>query len=137
MKKIVLIGVLIVVLVVTSYSVWTYVRYFDYTSKTLHETTRWAIITDLNRDIIAVETTRDDVWNTLRELHQNQTIMWIGGIVEEYDNKWGYRFKPETLTVAEVTIEGGQTTIKELSENLDYWINTWGTWTYISTKTSM
>lgn len=124
-------GVVVVVLIAASYSVWTYLNYLDYSNKTVHETLRWAVITDLKSDIIAVETTRNEVWNTLTDLHQNQTAMWIGGIVEEYDNTWGFRFKPDTLTIAEVTAEGAQTTIRDISENLDYWISTWGTLTYV------
>jgi hypothetical protein len=36
--------------------------------------------------------------------------------------------------VAEQTVEGAQTWIKGLSEDLDYWINTWGTYTYVLGK---
>jgi hypothetical protein len=60
--------------------------------------------------------------------------MWIGGVVETYYNKWGFRFKPETIIIAEQTAEGAQTWIKGISEDLDYWINTWGTYTYVLGK---
>lgn len=74
------------------------------------------------------------VWNQLVELHQNKTVMWIGGIVEEYDNKWGFRFKPETITIAQFTAERLQATIRFISEDLDYWIGLG--WTYILAKVS-
>ena len=57
--------------------------------------------------------------------------MWIGSIVEEYDNKWGFRFKPETIIVARFTIEGAQTNIKGISGDLDYWMNVWTKETYV------
>ncbi len=89
------------------------------------------MIKDSKGDIIAVETTSDEVWSTLTDLHQNQTEMWIGGVIEEYDNKWGFRFKPDTITIAEYTVEGGQTWLQDISENLDYWMNTWAKITYV------
>ncbi|RLI44705.1 hypothetical protein DRO69_06755 [Candidatus Bathyarchaeota archaeon] len=96
-----------------------------------HDTDRWAVIEDINRDRIAVETVSDEVWSQLTQLNQNETRMWIGGIVSDYDNKWGFRFDPETITVAEVTAEGLQATIRYISENLDYWL---GEWAYVNAK---
>lgn len=40
--------------------------------------------------------------------------------MEKYNNTWAFRFKPENLTVAEITVEGLQTTIRDISENLNY-----------------
>jgi cell division protein FtsL len=102
----------------------------EYLSK-IHETDRWAVIQDSKGDIIAIETSNNEAWNTLSDLFQNQTEMWIGGIVEEYNNKWGFRFDPNTIIVAQFTIEGAQSYIQGISEDLDYWINTWGTYTYV------
>jgi hypothetical protein len=45
------------------------------------------------------------------------------GIVEECRNKWGFRFRPETVAIAEVTAEGLQATIQHIGENLDYWLD--------------
>lgn len=109
--KFVLAGIIIVLAVVSAYALWTYTNHLDYLSKIKHETDRWAVIADTKGDIIAVETTNDDIWNTLDNLHQNQTEMWIGGIIEEYDNKWGFRFKPDTVIVAQITVEGAQSNI--------------------------
>jgi len=58
--------------------------------------------------------------------------MWIGGIVEEYDNKWGFRFRPENVTVARITAGGLQATIQFISGNLDYWLDLG--WAYVSAK---
>jgi len=46
--------------------------------------------------------------------------------------KWGFRFKPETVAVAEVTAEGLQATIQYISENLDYWLDLG--WAYVDAK---
>jgi len=96
-----------------------------------HETDRWAVIEDVEGNRIAVETTDDNVWTQLVQLNQNGTRMFIGSIVETYGNKWGFRFKPENLTVAEFTAEGLQATIKYISENLDYWLDGWA---YVGAK---
>jgi len=132
-NKIVLAGVaLTVVLSIVGIFVWNYARErADYLNEIVHETDRWAVIEDVNGDHIAVEPTSDEVWNQLVELYQNKTVMFIGGIVEEYGNKWGFRFKPENITIAEFTAEGLQATIRYISGNLDYWL---GGWAYVNAK---
>ena len=131
-QKVLLAGALVLFSVAIGYSILTYTNHLDYLGKTLHETDRWAVIMDTKNDIIAVETTTNETWNTLVHLHQNQTIMWIGGVVvDEYNNKWGFRFKPETIIVAEITIEGAQSNIQGISDDLNYWINVWAKETYV------
>ncbi len=49
--------------------------------------------------------------------------MWVGGVVQRYDNKWGFRFKQETIIIAQITIEGAQATIHFISDDIDYWLN--------------
>lgn len=93
-----------------------------------YPTHRMATIEDLNGDSTVMEVTRDDVWNRLVELYHSKEEMWIGGAVEIYIHsdpryRWGFRFKPETVAVAEVTAEALQTTIRGISENLSYWLN--------------
>ena len=99
---------------------WFYVRSVEQVE---HETDRWAVIEDFNKDRIAVEPTSNETWSELLKLHQNGTRMWIGGIVERYDNKWGFRFKPDTIVIAQFTAEGLQATIKLISSDIDYWEN--------------
>ena len=125
------VSVLVVVVAVGCYLMWTQMNHLDYLSKTMHETDRWAVIRDSKGDIMAVETTDDSIWNVHSALRQNQTAMWIGGDVEEYDSKWEFRFKPETIVVAQFTIEGAQSNIQGISGDLDYWINVWGRETYV------
>lgn len=105
--------VLMVVLVVVGWNIY---------NAFAHRTNRWAVIEDNKGDRITMELTNDEVWNQLVELYQNKNAMWIGGIVERHNNKWGFRFKPETIKVAEITAEGLQTTIRDISKNLDYWL---------------
>jgi hypothetical protein len=65
----------------------------------------------------------DAAWQALIALHQKGGSMWIGGDVEAERTAWGFQFKPGTIVVAEVTAEGLQTTIRGLSENMDYWLD--------------
>ena len=130
-KRVALAGIAAIVVAAAVYSVWNYQNHIDYLSKTVHEGDRWAVIIDSKGDIIAVETTSDEVWSRLTDLHQNPTEMWIGGIVEQYENTWGFRFKPDTIIVAQITIEGAQSNIRGISGDLDYWINTWAKETYV------
>lgn len=127
-------SVTVVVVAVACYLIWAQMNHLDYLSKTMHETDRWVVIRDSKGDIMAVETTDDSIWNILSALRQNQTAMCIGGIVEEYDSKWEFRFKPETIVVARFTIEGAQSNIQGVSDELDYWINVWGKETYVLAK---
>lgn len=96
-----------------------------------HETERWAVIEDIKGDRMAVEPVSDEVWSQLVHLRQSGGSMWAGGIVRKYDNKWGFRFDPETVTVAEVTAEGLQSTIRMISDDLDYWL---GGWAYVGAR---
>jgi len=120
MKKWLIVGVIVLIIAIAgSVLFWIYLT-ADGALK--HETDRWAVIKDSHGDRIAIETTSDQIWNQLVELYQNQSDRWIGSFVEEYDNKWGFRFKPENITIAEVTVEAAQATIKMISEDLNYWI---------------
>ncbi len=123
--------VIIGTVVIGGYVAWSYMSYRDYLGKTVHETDRWVVITDSHGDFLALETTSDQVWSQLVALHQNQTEMWIGGILEEYSNTWGFRFQPDTIIIAQITIEAAQSTIQGISNELDYWINTWARETYV------
>jgi hypothetical protein len=122
-------AILIGLILVFGVAVW--LRYVDTLNALKHETKRWAVIEDRNGYRIAVEPVSDHVWATLAELSQNGTKKWVGGIVERYDNKWGFRFKPDTVTVAEATAEGLQGTIEYISTHMDYWLNSWA---YVSAK---
>ena len=127
-RKMLLSSIALVAIVVSSLLAW---NYLDYSNETAHDTNRWAVIEDINRDRMAVETKSDEAWNQLLELNRNKGTKWVGGVVERYRNKWGFRFKPETLVVAEVTAEGLQATIRYISKNLDHWL---GGYAYVGAK---
>jgi len=97
-----------------------------------HETDRWAVIEDVNGDRMAVEPTNDDVWSGLVQMYHEGTEQWVGGVVERYSNRWGFRFKPDTVTIAEVTAEGLQATIEIISSDIEYWEKLG--WAYVSAK---
>ena len=118
------------VFVILGVAVWA--NYVDSLNAVKHDTNRWAVIEDSNGDRMAVEPIDDHIWSELVQLNQNGTRMFVGGIVERYNNKWGFRFKPDSVRVAEFTAEGLQATIRYISENIDYWLNLG--WAYVSAK---
>jgi len=124
------VAVLIVVIVVLGVAVWA--NYVDSLNAVKHETNRWAVIEDVNGDRIAVEPVSNQIWSELIQLKENETRMFVGGIVERYNNKWGFRFTPDTVTVAQVTAEGLQATIRDITADIDYWVNLG--WAYVSAK---
>ncbi len=121
------VAIIALVAVVLSFAVWA--TYVDLLNQVKHDTNRWAVIEDVNGDRIAVEPVSDHIWSELVQLNQNGTRMFVGGIVERYDNKWGFRFKPDSVTVAQFTAEGLQATIRDMSLDIDYWLNLG--WAYV------
>ncbi len=117
--KPVLAALLLVVVSSALIVVWTHL---EYSSATRHDTDRWAVLQDVEGTLLAVEPTSDAVWHQLVALHANGSRMWVGGVVQRYANKWGFRFMPENIIDAQVTIEGAQATIRYISENLEYWL---------------
>ncbi len=132
-KDIVAIAIFVIAVVIVS-GFLVFWNDIDQQPKTKHETNQWAVITDSKGDIIAVETNNEAVWADLKNLQQNQTERWIGGIIEEYDNHWRFRFNPDTIVIAEITIEGAQSNIQAISDDLNYWINTWQNQAYVFAK---
>ena len=119
--------VLILIIFVLGVAVWPI--YLGAPNALKHDTNRWAVIEDVNGDKMAIEPTNDYVWAELVQLNQNGTRMWVGGIVESYDSKWGFRFEPSSVNVAQFTAEGLQSTIGYISANIDYWLNLG--WAYV------
>jgi hypothetical protein len=133
-KSLVFLVVTIIIIITLSFSIWVYWGSLGYSDKIKHETDSWAVIEDSNRDVMAVETTEPGVWDDLVGLRNSQAEMWVGGVVEEYDNYWGFRFRPDSIVVAEVTIEGAQSNIRGISGDLSYWINVWAKEAYVFAK---
>jgi len=121
----------VIIVLATVLSAVMGMRYFDSLSAIKHETGRWVVIEDIDGNRMAVEPTNDQIWSELVQLNQNGSRMFVGGIVERYDNKWGFRFKPDTVRVAQFTAEGLQGTIGYISTHIDDWLNGWA---YVSSK---
>lgn len=131
MKKSIIAGIALTLVIVASVVV-IFINPTGEPDSLKHETDRWAVIKDVKGDRIAVETVSNEVWSQLVQLEENGSErFFVGGIVIEYDNKWGFRFDPNTITLAEFTAEGLQATIRYISENLDYWL---GGWAYVHAK---
>lgn len=60
---------------------------------------------DVDSLLLLVETTSGEIWSKLLQLNANGTLMWVDGVVQRYDNKWGFRFKLETINITQVIIE--------------------------------
>ena len=134
MKKSLVLVVILILIITICFSIWVYWGSDGYSGKTNHETDSWAVIEDSKGDVIAVETAEPSVWDNLVNLRDNKTEMWIGGVVEEYGNYWGFRFRPDTVVIAEITIEGAQSNIQGISGDLNYWVNVWAKETYVLAK---
>jgi len=124
-KKVALVGAILVVMSVVAASGLSYLGAIPPETNN-----RLAVIEDEKGDRIGVEPISDEVWSKLVELFHSKEMMWIGGVVEEFINikpdkynKWGFRFKPGTIVVAEVTAEGLQTTIRGISADVGYWLD--------------
>jgi hypothetical protein len=133
-KSLVFLVVTIIIIITVSFSIWVYWGSVGYSDKIRHETDSWVVIEDSKGDVMAVETTEPGVWDDLVGLRNSQAEMWVGGVVEEYDNYWGFRFRPDSIVVAEVTIEGAQSNIRGISGDLSYWINVWAKEAYVFAK---
>ena len=120
-----------IIAAILTLSIWVYWGSVGYSDKIKHETDNWAVIKDSKGDVIAVETTDPSIWDDLVNLRNNHTEMWVGGIVEEYDSYWGFRFSPDSIVVAEVMVEGAQSNIRGISGDLNYWINVWAKEAYV------
>ena len=107
------------------------IEYTDYIEETVHDTYKWAVIEDSQGKHIAVETTIDATWNELRNLNLNKTRVFIGGKIEEYNNKWGFRFKPDSILIARYESKNGHGNIEQISSNIDYWKNVGIVYVYV------
>nr|MDO8132619.1 hypothetical protein [Candidatus Njordarchaeum guaymaensis] len=130
MKKLHIIGI-VTVLAASVLGAFLWISYSDMMFELRHDTDRWAVIEDREGSRMAVEPMNDEIWDKITQLYQNQSTRFLGGIVERYENKWSFRFKPENVTVAEFTAEGLQANIRYISEHLEYWL---GGWAYVAAR---
>jgi hypothetical protein len=63
-----------------------------------------------------------DAIDDLLDMHRSGGTRWVGGRIERYDNRFGFRFDPETIVVANFTAEGLQAVFFEtIQNNFTYW----------------
>lgn len=75
-----------------------------------------------DRMVIQVDESRLETRGALVELHRTGESRWIGGEIESCQNEFGFRFKPDTVEVAEITAEGSQAvTYRAIQEDFEYW----------------
>ncbi len=67
------------------------------------------------------------------EMHVTGEAKWVGGEVESFENEFGFRFKPDTIAVADLTAEGAQAVFYgTIQDDFAYWqafgvVYIWGT----------
>jgi len=80
------------------------------------------VIEDVNGDTLEVENSNMTVQEQLENMKGTGEWKWIGGKVVTYDNDWGFRFDPDTITIADNVDERCKTNLQTISGNLDYWL---------------
>ena len=83
----------------------------------------YVVIADSWNDTLAVETKNNTVWLDLVQMYIAKNRRFVCGTVERYNNKWGFRLRPDTVFVTDVTAEALQTYIKYVKGHLSYWLN--------------
>jgi len=119
-KLIIVTFVLIVVLVSLIY--WGRLNYFE---ETIHSSDIWATIEDSKGNLISIDfpNTDNNIWDTLVKLNRNGTKIFIGGIIEQYQNKWGFHFKINSIEILRSVPGDKQANIEQISSDLNHWEN--------------
>jgi hypothetical protein len=69
-----------------------------------------------------VDASRQEATDTLWEMHGTGEAKWVGGEIESFENEFGFRFKPDTIVVADVTAEGAQAVFyRAIQGDFAYW----------------
>ncbi|TRZ53779.1 MAG: hypothetical protein D4S01_00660 [Dehalococcoidia bacterium] len=119
-KTIITLLVITILTIITGALFW---MYHEEVNTLKHETQRWAVIEDLNGDRIAIETESNELWDELTAFQNNKIERFFGSNIEEYNNKWGFRYNPENLEIREFAVEEKQTTIERVNKNITYWMS--------------
>ncbi len=80
------------------------------------------VVEDVNGDLmsIRVSPSMQDTFDALTEMSKTGQRRMVGGEVESFDNKFSFRFKPDTLVVADSS-EGLASQYKVIQEKLKEW----------------
>lgn len=82
------------------------------------------IVEDPDGDQMSIRVSPSDqeAFDALTEMSKTGEIRWVGGEIQSVKNDFGFRFKPDTVVVSEITAEGLQAVkYKSIQEDLDYW----------------
>ncbi|MFQ6013083.1 MAG: hypothetical protein ACE5LS_05510 [Thermoplasmata archaeon] len=71
---------------------------------------------------IRVDPSRQEAIDALMEMHVTGESKWVGGEIESFENEFGFRFKPNTIVVADLTAEGAQAVFyRTIQDDFAYW----------------
>ena len=82
------------------------------------------LVEDIDGDRMSIRASKNnqDALDALTEMSKTGQTMWVGGEIQDFKNKFGFRFSPDTVAVAEITAEGLQAAkYKSIQEDIDYW----------------
>lgn len=82
------------------------------------------LVEDIDGDqmTIHVSPNRQEAIEALMEMSRTGERMWVGGEIERYENEFGFRFKPDTIVVAEITaVERQASKYKFIQDDFEYW----------------
>ncbi|MFQ5907646.1 MAG: hypothetical protein ACE5JE_02285 [Thermoplasmata archaeon] len=72
---------------------------------------------------IRVDPSRQEARDALGEMHGTGEARWVGGEIESFENEFGFRFRPDTIVVADITAEGAQAVYyRTIQGNFTYWL---------------
>jgi hypothetical protein len=81
----------------------------------------WCVIQDVNGDTLRIGVASNETWQRLLDMRASGLRKWVGGKLVNANNEWGFTFDPDTIVVADVTVEALQTTLRLIKQNRDYW----------------
>ncbi len=77
---------------------------------------------DGDRMEIQVDPSRQEAIDALIAMHGTGGAKWVGGEIESFENEFGFRFKPDTIVVADFTAEGAQAVFyRTIQGDFAYW----------------
>lgn len=79
------------------------------------------VIKDINGDTLKVENNNIEAQELAENMSESGEWKWIGGKVVPYDSEWGFRFDPDTITMADNVDEKLETNLQTININPDHW----------------
>ena len=107
----------VIVVVITSYLVLS-------NNSILFGESREFLVEDSDGGVMIIEVTpnKQEVIKILANMVDSGDEKWVGGELERIRNRYSYRFKPETIVVADVIADGLQASkYITIQKDFDYW----------------